>query len=189
MKNLWLALALIVGSGSILYGNGGAWQTGITETGNASASKNDRHTDVTLENETVKIDLHPDHADVTVQYRMHNSGPKVQQDFFFPVEHWAANPNADGEGKSEDIDHYQISVDGKALKWTNVTGLKKKISPAEQGSIEANQKGSETKEAATEATKDPGQTAEKGSEADKEADEPASEPIWEEELFTIKSWK
>jgi hypothetical protein len=48
MKNLWLTLALFVGSGSILFGNGGAWQTGIPATGNASASKNDRHTDVTI---------------------------------------------------------------------------------------------------------------------------------------------
>ena len=88
MKNLWLALALFVGSGSTLFGNGGAWQAGIPATGNASASKNDRHTDVTIENEMLKIDLHPEYADVNVRYRMHNTGPKVQQDFFFPVERW-----------------------------------------------------------------------------------------------------
>lgn len=82
MKNLWLAIALFVGSGSTICGNGGAWQTGIPATGNASASKNDRHTDVTIENEELKIDLHPEYADVTVRYRMHNTGPKVQQDFF-----------------------------------------------------------------------------------------------------------
>ena len=99
MKNLWLALALFVGSGSTLFANGGAWQAGIPATGNASASKNDRHTDVTIENETLKIDLHPEYADVTVRYRMHNTGPKVQQDFFFPVERWGANPDSDGTGK------------------------------------------------------------------------------------------
>ena len=62
MKNLRLALVLFVASGSILFGNGGAWQTGIPSTGNASASKNDQHTDVTIENEALKIELHPEHA-------------------------------------------------------------------------------------------------------------------------------
>src|SRR5260370_37071549 len=89
MKSLWLALAFFAIGPSILLANGGAWQTGVPQTGNASASKNDRHTDVTIENETLKIDLNPDYADVDVRYRMHNTGPKVQQDFFFPVERWA----------------------------------------------------------------------------------------------------
>ena len=128
MKNLWLALALFVATGSTLFANGGAWQTGIPATGNASASKNDRHTDVTIENETLKIDLHPEHADVTVRYRIHNTGPKVQQDFFFPVERWGKNPDSDNEGKSDDIDRYQISVDGKELKSTNVAGPKQETS-------------------------------------------------------------
>ena len=88
MKNLWLSLTIFVATGSTLFANGGAWQTGIPATGNASASKNDQHTDVTIENEMLKIDLHPEYADVTVRYRMHNTGPKVQQDFFFPVERW-----------------------------------------------------------------------------------------------------
>ena len=138
MKNLWLVLALLVGSGLTLFGNGGAWQTGVPTTGNASASKNDRHTDVTIENEILKIDLHPEYAAVEVRYRMHNTGPKVQQDFFFPIERWAENSNADGQGKSEDIDHYQISVDGKELKWTNVTGPKQKFSETKEGTSEAN---------------------------------------------------
>ena len=129
MKNLWLALALLIGGGSTLFGNGGAWQAGVPATGNASASKNDRHTDVTIENEMLKIDLHPEYADVTVRYRMHNTGPKVQQDFFFPVERWEANPDADWiDVKRDDIDHYQISVDGKQLKWTKVAGPKEKSS-------------------------------------------------------------
>src|SRR5436190_9189435 len=118
MKNLWLALALIIATGSTLFANGGAWQTGIPGTGNASASNKSQKTDVTIENETLKIDLDPEHADVTVRYRMHNTGPKVQQDFFFPVERWGKNPDADTKGS--DIDHYQISVDGKELKSTNV---------------------------------------------------------------------
>jgi hypothetical protein len=147
MKNLWLALAFFVGSGSTVFANGGAWQTGIPATGNASASKNDQHTDVTIENETLKIDLHPEYADVTVRYRMHNTGPKVQQDFFFPVERWGANPDSDNQGKSDDIDRYQITVDGKELKWTNVAGPKEQRREAKEKNTEANQEGSETEEA------------------------------------------
>lgn len=82
MKNLWLALALLVGSGSTLFGNGGAWQGGVPGTGTASASNKNQKTDVTIENEMLKIDLHPEYTDMTVRYRMHNTGPKVQQDFF-----------------------------------------------------------------------------------------------------------
>ena len=138
MKNLWLALALFLASGSTLFANGGAWQTGIPATGNASASKNDRHTDVAIENETLKIDMHPEYADVTVRYRMHNTGPKVQQDFFFPVERWGANPNSDNQGKSDDIDRYQISVDGKELKSTNVAGPKEQRREIKEENTEAN---------------------------------------------------
>ena len=39
MKNLWLSLTIFVLSASILFANGGAWQTGIPTTGNASARK------------------------------------------------------------------------------------------------------------------------------------------------------
>src|SRR4051812_8151298 len=136
MKNLWLALALFIGSGSTLFSNGGAWQGGVPTTGNGSGSKNDRHTDVTIENEMLKIDLHPEYADVNVRYRMHNTGPTVQQDFFFPVERWGANPDSDGQGKSDDIDRYQISVDGKELKCTNVAKPKGKSSKTKEGSSE-----------------------------------------------------
>src|SRR6184192_2805131 len=121
MKNLRLALALFVIGESTLFANGGAWQTGVPGTGNASASKNDRHTDVTIENETLKIDLHSGYADVDVRYRMYNTGPKVQQDFFFPVERWGKNPDADTDTKSTDIRQYEITVDGKKLPSTNVT--------------------------------------------------------------------
>jgi Domain of unknown function (DUF4424) len=195
MKNLWLTLALFIGSGSILFGNGGAWQTGVPGTGNAGGSKNERHTDVTIENEALKIDLHPEHAEVTVHYHMRNTGPKVQQDFFFPIERWAENSNADGQGKSEDIDHYQISVDGKELKWTNVAGPKQKFSETKEGTSEANpestkanQKSSETKKATSAATQD-SQAGEAENKAAEEPDQTSSESIWQEQLFTIKSWK
>src|SRR4029077_8149776 len=103
-----------------LLANGGAWQTGVPGTGNATAKN--RKTDVTIEDEKLKIDLHPDYADVDVRYRMHNTGPKVQQDFFFPVERWGKNPDADTDATGSDVDHYQISADGEELKSTNVAG-------------------------------------------------------------------
>jgi hypothetical protein len=128
MKTRWLALAFFVIGASRVFANGGAWQTGVPGTGNASASKNDRHTDVTIENETLKIDLHPEYAAVEVRYQMHNTGPKVQQDFFFPVERWGKNPDADTDTKRDDIDHYRIAVDGKELASTNVAGPKEESS-------------------------------------------------------------
>ncbi len=142
--------SLAVGT-CVLFANGGAWQTGVPGTGSASASNNNRRTDVTIEDETLKIDLHPGYADVDVRYRTHNIGPKVQQDFFFPVERWGKNPDADTDTKGSDIDHYQISVDGKELKSTNVSGPK--------------EKSSETKEETSKATQDSSQAEEKGSEA------------------------
>jgi hypothetical protein len=48
MKNLWLSLAIFVIGASILFANGDAWETGVPTTGNASASKSDLHTDVTI---------------------------------------------------------------------------------------------------------------------------------------------
>jgi hypothetical protein len=183
MKNLWLAIAFLVGSGSTLFGNGGAWQTGIPATGNASASKNDRHTDVTIENEMLKMDLHPEYADVTVRYRMHNTGPKVLQDFFFPVERWGANPDSDTEGKSDDIDRYQISVDGKELKSTNVAGPKEESRETKEETSQATEDSSQAEEEASD--------AEEGSDAEEEEenDKTTSGSFWQENVSTIKSWK
>jgi len=200
MKNLWLALALFVGSGSTLFGNGGAWQTGVPGTGAASASNKNQKTDVTIENETLKIDLHPEHADVAIRYWMHNTGPKVQQDFFFPVERWGANPDSDNQGKSDDIDRYQIAVDGKELKWTNVAGPKEQRRETKEENTEANQEGSEAEEATNksdqesrEAKAEDSQAKEESSQAadsdEQEGDETTSGPLWQQELSTIKSWQ
>src|SRR6476646_3756548 len=175
MKNLLLPLGLFVVGVSTLLGNGGAWQTGIPVTGNASSSKNDRHTDVAIENEALKIDLHPEHADVTVRYRMHNNGPKVQQDFFFPVERWGKIQTADEDRESYNINHYQISIDGKESKSTNVAG------PKEKSSVK--------KEESSEAKKEDSAAAEGNSEAKEEGAETTSGPLWQEEVSTIKSWK
>ncbi len=153
MKELWLAAILVVCSNVGLFANGGAWQTGVPATGSASASNKGQRTDVTIENETLKIDLHPDYADVDVRYRMHNTGPKVQQDFFFPVD--------DTVTKGSDIDHYQISVDRKEFKSTNVAGAKEESS----------------------------ETKEENSKANQESGETTSGPFWQQDVSTIKSWK
>ena len=200
MKNLWLALALFVATGSTIFANGGAWQTGVPGTGNASASENDRHTDVTIENEMLKIDLHPEYADVTVRYRMHNTGPKVQQDFFFPIERWGRIQTADMDRENDDINHYQISVDGRELKSTNVAGPKQERSETKEGTAEANQESTETKEETSEAKQESSEAEEENSEAEEEsegeegsdeeqADETTSGPFWQQNLSTIKSWK
>src|SRR6476661_3264107 len=82
-----------------LLANGGAWQIGVPLTGNAAASDKERSTNVVIEEENLTIDLHQEFAAVEVHYRMHNTGPKVLQDFFFPVERWAlAEGEADNEG-------------------------------------------------------------------------------------------
>jgi hypothetical protein len=175
MKTLWLVLVLIVIGAEVLFGNGGAWQTGVPGTGAASASNKSQKTDVTIENEMLKIDLHPEYADVAVRYRMHNTGPKVQQDFFFPVERWGANPDSDTEGKTDDIDRYQISADGKELKSTNIAGPKEERS--------------ETKERASEATEDSSQAEVEASDPEEGNDETTSGSFWQEHVSTIKSWK
>src|SRR5262245_49148475 len=182
MKTLWLALALFVGSGSIVFANGGAWQGGIPGTGAASASNKDQKTDVTIENEALKIDLHPEYADVTVRYRMHNTGPKVQQDFFFPVERWGRIQTPDEDRESDDIDHYQITVDGKELKSTNVAG------PKEENK-KANQENNEAKEQEDSKAEEERNEGEEEASDQEEGDETTSGPFWQQDLVTIKSWK
>src|SRR5438876_9109567 len=104
MKKLSLGIASLFIGVSTLLANGGAWQTGVPGTGSASASNKSRQTNITIEDETLKIDLHPEYAGVEVHYRMHNTGPKVEQEFFFPVERWGKNPDANTDAKGGDID-------------------------------------------------------------------------------------
>ena len=84
MKKLLLVIGSLVVGTCTLFANGGAWQTGVPGTGSASASNKSRQTNVAIEEETLKIDLHPDYAEVAVHYRMHNTGPKMEQEFFSP---------------------------------------------------------------------------------------------------------
>src|SRR5260370_5547002 len=120
---------------------------------------------------------------------MHNTGLKVQQDFFFPVERWGRNETADAEIKESNIEHYRISVDGKELKATDVARPKEEGSQTKEETSEANQESIETKEENSEAEEESSEAVEESSEADKEGDETTSGSIWQEELSTIKSWK
>src|ERR1700694_419949 len=64
MKRALLAAAFLFSGMLALFGNGGAWQTGVPATGTASASTTKHSTNVQLENETLKIDLQPECASV-----------------------------------------------------------------------------------------------------------------------------
>jgi len=183
MKNLWLVVALFVGAGPTLFGNGGAWQTGIIGTGNVKSSNKDRHTDVTIENENVKIDLHREQAAVEVRYRMHNTGPKVQQEFFFPVERWGKNDSADADIKETKLENYRITVDGKELKATDVVG------PTEQRNIETRLESTEPEEESSETKEGTGETSQKSGETEEQSGETTSGEIWQEKVSIIKSWK
>lgn len=121
MKVPLLAGIATLATTSAVLANGGAWQVGVPATGSASASNKGQSTNVAIESETLKIDLHAEYAGVEVHYRMHNAGPAVQQDFFFPVERWGS-PEGEKVAKPADLDHYQISADSKELKWVNVPG-------------------------------------------------------------------
>src|SRR3954470_9508187 len=121
---LLLTLVLLIFASTILA-NGGAWQEGIPGTGSAAAATSDkpRKTDVTIEEEHLAIDLGPEAAAVEVHYRMHNTGPKTQQDFFFPIERWGTPPGEDVRAPAE-LENYSISTDGSVLKSADVGGSK-----------------------------------------------------------------
>jgi hypothetical protein len=122
MKTLrfWFAVISLGLVTSPLFGNGGAWQTGVPITGNAAASDQKRSTNVTIEEENLTIDLHQEFAAVEVRYRMRNTGEQVEQDFFFPLERWAKTETSDDVYPPTDLDSYKIAVDGTDLKATEV---------------------------------------------------------------------
>src|SRR4051794_39380270 len=119
MKTSLLVLTAVMTSTIRLWANGGAWQEGIPGTGTASSSDKKHKTDVTIEEESLNIDLGNDAAAVEVHYRMHNTGPKVQQDFFFPVERWGT-PQGEDTREPAELEKYAIKIDGKELKWADV---------------------------------------------------------------------
>src|SRR5262249_12645812 len=136
MKKSFLAatLAVFCVSASSASANGGAWQEGIPGTGSASASDKGKSTNVSIESEILKIDLHAEYAAVEVHYRMHNTGPTVEQDFFFPIERWQPE-NGEESVNGADLDHYQIRADEKELSWTNVSGPKDENAKINTGEI------------------------------------------------------
>lgn len=114
-----IAIFCFIGGGSSLFGNGGAWQTGVPVTGNAAATDQKKSTNVTIEDEKLTIDLHQEFAAVEVRYRMKNTGGQVEQDFFFPVERWAESEDEAGNTRV-DLEDYAISADGTELKFDTV---------------------------------------------------------------------
>ena len=117
-RSLIIAFAAVTAI-SPLFGNGGAWQTGVPATGNAAATDQKKTTNVTIEDEKLTIDLHQEFAAVEVRYRMKNTGGQVDQDFFFPVERWAESEEEAGNTLT-DLESYSISVDGAELKFETV---------------------------------------------------------------------
>jgi len=89
-------------------------------TGNAAASDKAQSTEVMIEEENLTIDLHQEFAAVEVRYRMKNTGAKVTQDFFFPVERWTAEEGADETSKPADLEAYRIAADKTELKWKDI---------------------------------------------------------------------
>jgi hypothetical protein len=112
-----------------LFANGGAWQTGVPNTGNGAASDQKKATNVTIEEENLTIDLHQEFAAVEVRYRMKNTGAQVEQDFFFPVERWAESDGETGDNMVTDLEGYAIAADGAELKWQNVDAKGEKPKP------------------------------------------------------------
>src|SRR3954454_17693606 len=114
-KLLLLALATLLAGDSLILANGGASIEGVPGTGAASPSDKGRKTEGSIENEALKIDLGQESATVEVRYTMHNTGAKMLQDFFFPVERWGEIPGEEAPAPAE-LDNYQIKVDGTELK-------------------------------------------------------------------------
>jgi hypothetical protein len=108
-----------------MLANGGASQAGVPNTGNGAASDQKKTTEVTIEDENLTIDLHQEFAAVEVRYRMRNTGPQVEQDFFFPVERWAEGD----ETKPTDLKDYRIAADGMELKSETVAAKGEKPKP------------------------------------------------------------
>ena len=131
IRLLAVTASLLLVAQSRLAANGGAWQTGVPNTGNGAASDQKKSTNVTIEDENLTIDLHQEFAVVEVRYRMKNTGAQVEQDFFFPVERWTKveSETGDGENTRTDLEGYQIAVDGSELKWNNVDAKGEKPKP------------------------------------------------------------
>ena len=129
-----VAVSFFLLASSPLFGNGGAWQTGVPLTGNGAASDQKKSTNVTIEDEKLTIDLHQEFAAVEVRYRMKNTGAQVDQDFFFPVERWAEGDGEEGGSTRVDLEGYTIKADADDLKFENVEVKGAKLKPEKDAS-------------------------------------------------------
>ncbi|MEP6810192.1 MAG: hypothetical protein ABI992_08100 [Chthoniobacterales bacterium] len=127
IQKVFIGGALLFAGVTAVLGNGGAWQVGVPLTGNAAASDKGRSTDIALEDELLTIDLHQEFAAIEVRYKMRNTGGQVTQDFFFPVERWAASESEEGAegGKPADLEDYRITADKTELKSKNIPSPEK----------------------------------------------------------------
>jgi len=124
-NRITLALLLLFAGAAESLANGGAWPTGVPSTGNAAPSDKNRRTEVAIEDENLTIDLHQEFAAVEVRYRMRNTGPKVTQDFYFPVERWTEEGDEGPDGDQEkppDLEGYSIKADNADLKVKAIDG-------------------------------------------------------------------
>lgn len=106
-----------------LLANGGPFAEGVVATGDGTLLGSGRSTAVSILQEDLQIDLHQEHAEVSLRYRMRNAGPAVEQPFFFPVESW-----------SGDVERYTIAADGTALSASTVDakGVPAKVVAADE---------------------------------------------------------
>ncbi|MEP6956596.1 MAG: hypothetical protein ABI883_07205, partial [Chthoniobacterales bacterium] len=180
-----LVVCLSLWASEPLRANGGAWQTGVPLTGNGSASDKDRSTEIALEEENLTIDLHQEFAEIEVRYRMRNTGGKVLQDFFFPVERWSAfEGEADVDGvKPADLEGYRITADKTELKVKTIDLAKPKKREPEQ---EAEAEAPAPEPAATDTPNE--QSTETANDAE-ESDSPDDTAMMEDFPPAAKQWK
>ena len=117
-RALTVSIVFLLLANTRLFGNGGAWQTGVPVTGNAAASDQKKSTNVTIEDEKLTIDLHQEFAAVEVRYRMRNTGGEVAQDFFFPVERWAESED-EGGNTMTDLEGYSMHGGRRGIEVRN----------------------------------------------------------------------
>jgi len=103
-----------------------------------------------IENETLKIDLHPEYGGRECPLP-HATTPdrRLQQDFFFPVERWGRIQTADEDRESDDINRYQINVDGKRIEIDQRGRNRRKertVRNEREATSEAKEESSETEE-------------------------------------------
>lgn len=82
---IFLLLTVLI-SGQLANANGGGYNFGIEETGQALAFDMEGVSEVRMEEEFLDIHLQPDDARVKVRYRLVNEGKKTKVRFGFPVE-------------------------------------------------------------------------------------------------------